>query len=68
MKYFHQREINTLKEKLISFLQKNGEIDTPRFKEMTGASRKYSIPLLEYFDHEQVTVRVGDNRILRKKI
>lgn len=66
--YFHQKSIGALKEKLIGFLQKNGEIDTPRFKEMTGASRKYSIPLLEYFDHEQVTVRVGDNRILRKKI
>ncbi|MFC1494998.1 selenocysteine-specific translation elongation factor [Thermodesulfobacteriota bacterium] len=66
--YFHQKPINTLKEKLIAFLQKNGEINAPQFKEMTGASRKYSIPLLEYFDHEQVTVRVGDNRILRKKI
>lgn len=66
--YFHQKSINNLKDKLVSFLQKNGEINTPQFKEMTGASRKYSIPLLEYFDHEQVTVRVGDNRILRKKI
>jgi selenocysteine-specific elongation factor len=34
---------------------------------MTGASRKYTIPLLEYFDREQLTVRVGDNRVLRKK-
>jgi len=66
--YFHQKSINDLKRKLTNFLQKNGEINTPQFKEMTGASRKYSIPLLEYFDHEQVTVRVGDNRILRKKI
>ncbi|MBW2083614.1 MAG: SelB C-terminal domain-containing protein [Deltaproteobacteria bacterium] len=34
---------------------------------MTGASRKYTIPLIEYFDKSQVTVRVGDNRVLRKK-
>jgi len=52
---------------LIAFLKENGEINTPRFKDMTGASRKYTIPLIEYFDKSQVTVRVGDNRILRKK-
>ncbi len=66
--YFHSKLLEELKEKLISFLQKNGEINTAQFKDMTGASRKYSIPLIEYFDHEQVTVRVGDNRVLRKKI
>ncbi len=66
--YFHKNSIEELREKLIGFLQKNTEINTAQFKDMTGASRKYSIPLIEYFDHEQITVRVGDNRILRKKI
>lgn len=66
--YFHSKSIGELKEKLISFLQKNGEVNTAQFKDMTGASRKYSIPLIEYFDHEQITVRVGDNRVLRRKI
>ena len=66
--YFHRKSIEELKEKLISFLQKNGEVNTAQFKDMTGASRKYSIPLIEHFDHEQITVRVGDNRVLRKKI
>ena len=66
--YFHSKSIEELKEKLISFLQKNGEINTAQIKDLTGASRKYSIPLIEYFDHEQITVRVGDNRVLRKKI
>jgi selenocysteine-specific elongation factor len=66
--YFHSKMIEELKEKLISFLQKNGEVNTAQFKDMTGASRKYSIPLIEYFDHEQITVRVGDSRVLRKKI
>ena len=66
--YFHSKSIEDLKEKLISFLKKNGEVNTAQFKDMTGASRKYSIPLIEYFDHEQITVRVGDNRVLRKKI
>lgn len=64
--YFHRDLIEDLKNRLIRYLKENGEIDTPRFKEMTGASRKYTIPIMEYFDRLQITVRVGDNRVLRK--
>jgi selenocysteine-specific elongation factor len=64
--YFHTEPMNGLKEKLITYLQKHGEITTPRFKEMTQASRKYVIPLLEYFDANHVTLRVGDSRQLRQ--
>ena len=39
----------------------------PAFKDLTGLSRKFSIPLLEYFDKIKVTMRVGDKRILREK-
>jgi len=65
--YFHRKAIDELKSELIDFLKRNGEITTPQFKEMTGASRKYTIPLIEYFDRTQITVRVGDTRVLRKK-
>ena len=65
--YFHHKAIDDLRIKLISFLKDSGEIDTGQFKEMTGVSRKYAIPLMEYFDKTQLTVRVGDNRVLRKK-
>lgn len=65
--YFHQQPLDDLKERLVAFLKSNAEITTPQFKEMTGASRKYTIPLLEYFDKTQLTVRVGDSRVLRKK-
>jgi selenocysteine-specific elongation factor len=64
--YFHAKAVDELKRKLVEFLKANGEIDTPRFKEMTGASRKYVIPLIEYFDATNVTLRVGDSRKLRK--
>ena len=60
--YFHKNAVETLEKELVDFLKSNGEITTPRFKEMTGASRKYTIPLIEYFDRNQVTVRVGDSR------
>jgi selenocysteine-specific elongation factor len=65
--FFHREAVEDLKAKLIDFLKEQGEITTPQFKEMTGASRKYTIPLIEYFDSTQLTVRVGDTRVLRKK-
>lgn len=64
--YFHAEAVGALKDKLVSFLSENGEITTPQFKEMTGASRKYVIPLIEYFDAKNVTIRIGDIRKLRK--
>lgn len=64
--YFQTEAVNDLKSRLVDFLEAQGEITTPQFKEMTGASRKYVIPLLEYFDSQNVTIRVGDIRKLRK--
>lgn len=65
--YFDTKAINQLKAKLVQFLEANEEITTPQFKEMTGASRKYVIPLIEYFDATKVTLRVGDSRKLRRR-
>jgi len=65
--FFHKDVIEELKERLVAVLKEKGEIDTPQFKDMTGASRKYTIPLLEYFDITQVTMRIGDKRVLRRK-
>jgi len=65
--YFHKPTLDKLKEKLVDHLLKESEIDMPAFKELTGLSRKFSIPLLEYFDKTKVTMRVGDKRILREK-
>jgi selenocysteine-specific elongation factor len=65
--YFHHGAIKELEERLIKFLQEKGEITTSELKELTGVSRKYTIPLIEYFDKIQLTVRVGDKRVLRKR-
>jgi selenocysteine-specific elongation factor len=65
--YFHTAAIENLKKRLVGFLESGGEITTPQFKEMTGVSRKFVIPLAEYFDATNVTLRVGDVRKLRKK-
>ena len=34
------------------------------FKELTGITRKYAIPLLEFLDRERVTRRAGDERVI----
>lgn len=63
--YFHAQAIDNLKKRLVDFLVNQGEITTPQFKDMTGISRKYLIPLIEYFDAQNVTIRIGDIRKLR---
>ena len=66
--YYHADTINKLAQDLTVFINREGDIDAPRFKELTGLTRKFSIPLLEYFDRIKLTIRVGDTRILRKKV
>jgi len=64
---FDGAALRGIEERIVAFLAKRGEITVPEFKEMTGLSRKYIIPLLEHFDATKVTLRVGDKRVLRKK-
>ncbi|MFZ5759174.1 MAG: selenocysteine-specific translation elongation factor [Thermodesulfobacteriota bacterium] len=65
--YFHSDALAVLQGKLVEYMKREGDIDAPRFKDLTGLTRKFSIPLLEYFDKIKVTLRVGDKRILRTK-
>ena len=65
--YYDHQAIETLKDELVNHLIEKGEITTPEFKDMTGASRKYVIPLIEHFDAINLTIRVGDIRKLRKR-
>ncbi len=63
---FHGEAIIQLADDVKNFITQEGEIDAPRFKQLTGLSRKFSIPLLEYFDKIKLTIRIEDKRILRK--
>lgn len=63
--YFHRIPVEHLKEELINYLKRHQEITTPQFKEITKASRKYAIPLIEYFDQIKLTLRLGEKRVLR---
>ena len=59
---FHQSALADLKQKVSALKVSTPKIDVARFKDLTGVSRKYAIPLLEYLDRERVTRRIGDSR------
>jgi selenocysteine-specific elongation factor len=61
---FHQSALTDLRHKIAALKSSTPKIDVAHFKEMTGVSRKYAIPLLEYLDRERVTRRVGDERVI----
>lgn len=65
--YFSAGAVDQLKQKITSFLQENEEMGPVEFKELTGLSRKFAIPLMEFMDKEKLTIRVGDRRKLRRK-
>ncbi len=64
--YFGRAPLEALKERLVAELKAQGSLSTQGFKDLVGQSRKYVIPLSEYFDRERVTLRVGERRVLRR--
>lgn len=62
---FHRAAVARLREMLAKYRKESGtRLPIPVFKELTGVTRKYAIPLLEYLDRELVTRRVGDERVI----
>ena len=64
---FTREALDNLRKNYKALLVKEGKATPVSFKELTGLSRKYIIPLMEYFDTDKLTMRVGDHRILRGK-
>jgi selenocysteine-specific elongation factor len=62
---FHRGAVARLRYLLAQYRKERGErLPITAFKELTGVTRKYAIPLLEYLDREHVTRRVGDERVI----
>ncbi len=59
---FHRSALEELRRLVAAQKTRSSRMDVATFKELTGVSRKYAIPLLEYLDREHVTRRVGDAR------
>jgi selenocysteine-specific elongation factor len=61
---FHRATLEDLRQRVVRHKTKSAKLDVAQFKDLTGVSRKYAIPLLEYLDREHVTKRVGNERII----
>jgi selenocysteine-specific elongation factor len=61
---FHRNALDELRALVRSRKIQSPTIDVAAFKDMTGVSRKYAIPLLEYMDRERITRRVGNERVI----
>jgi selenocysteine-specific elongation factor len=60
--YIHKTALQGLREQIREL---HGQaLDVAQFKQITGLSRKYAIPLLEYLDRERITRKDGDRRIV----
>jgi selenocysteine-specific elongation factor len=63
--FFSSRHVEDLKRTVREQLTARKEMLPADFKAVTGLSRKYMIPLLEYLDEIKLTIRMGDKRVLR---
>lgn len=60
----HKEVIDSVKDKIIEWLNKNGSITLGEAKEILDVSRKYLVAILEYLDQAEITKRVEDKRVL----
>lgn len=65
--YFHRDSLQILRGNYKNLLLKEGKATPASFRELTGLSRKFIIPLMEYFDLTKLTIRAGEHRLLREK-
>lgn len=65
--FYAPAPLHNISETMLEYLRTKGEITPAEFREITGLSRKFMIPVLEYFDSLKMTVRVGDKRLLRRR-
>jgi selenocysteine-specific elongation factor len=63
---FHLDVIAGVEEKLLTYFQSQTEIDVATFRDLVGTTRKYAVPMLNYFDTKGTTIRQGDVRVLGK--
>lgn len=62
--WLHAAAVNRAADDARAFLKEHGQMTVAEFRDAAGTSRKYAVPLLEYFDREKITRRDGDNRVL----
>ncbi len=63
--FFETAALEKLRADVVRYLEENSEIDPAGYKRLSGATRKHTVPLMEYFDAQRVTLRRGNVRVLR---
>lgn len=64
--YFHRKALEKARERIADFVGKNGSVTVAQTRDLLKTSRKYAVPLMEYFDKIKFTKRIGDKRVLVK--
>jgi len=62
--YFHRETLEEARRTVRDWIREHGAITVSQFRDLTGSSRKYALPILEHFDSVRFTRRLGDNRVL----
>jgi selenocysteine-specific elongation factor len=63
--YLDKEAVKKVKDDLKRHLEEKKEITMAEFRDLARTSRKFAVPLMEYFDSQKLTQRVGDKRVLR---
>ncbi|MBI3098554.1 MAG: SelB C-terminal domain-containing protein, partial [Planctomycetes bacterium] len=63
----HRDAVEEAKSLLLKTIADKGAVESAEFRDLLGTTRKYVIPLLEYFDATGLTVRDGNRRTLKRK-
>jgi selenocysteine-specific elongation factor len=63
--YFDRTQLDEARARLLKYFEHHPEVTAAIYRDLLGASRKFAIALLDFFDHSGVTTRVGDMRRLR---
>jgi len=61
--FYHQESLTEARRLVADYLSDKGEILVGELRDLLKTSRKYALPLMEYFDRERITRRVGDKRL-----
>ena len=63
--YLDKAVLEAIKADLLKHLQEKKEIIVAEFRDIAKTSRKFAVPILEHFDSQKLTQRIGDKRVLR---
>lgn len=62
--YFHRQAVATARQRLLEHFASQTTLSPAQFRDLLGTTRKYALPLLQYFDDTRFTRRLGDERSL----